>query len=53
MDVVIAYLAQADPGYDVDPGIRETASAFAVASAFSILRPSPPTAALPLNARMR
>jgi erythromycin esterase len=35
LDAVIAYLAQADPDFRVDPGIRETASAFAVTSAFS------------------
>lgn len=36
LDTVIAYLAQADPEFPVDPGIRETASAFAAPSAFSI-----------------
>ncbi|MEQ4725483.1 erythromycin esterase family protein [Nonomuraea sp. B19D2] len=36
LDAVLAYLAQADPEYAVDPGVRETASAFAAASAFSI-----------------
>jgi erythromycin esterase len=35
LDAVTAYLAQADPHFRVDPGIRETASAFAAASAFS------------------
>jgi erythromycin esterase len=36
LDAVTAYLAQTDPEYDVDPGIRETAAAFAAASGFSI-----------------
>jgi erythromycin esterase len=35
LDAVIAYLAQADPEFQVDPGIRETAAAFAAPSAFS------------------
>ena len=35
LDAVIAYLAEADPEFPVDPGIRETASAFAGTSAFS------------------
>ncbi|HEV8528464.1 MAG TPA: erythromycin esterase family protein [Actinomycetes bacterium] len=35
LDAVIAYLAQAEPEFHVDPGVRETASAFAVPSAFS------------------
>ncbi len=35
LDAVIAYLAQADPEFQVDPRLRETASAFAVTSAFS------------------
>lgn len=37
LDAVIAYLAEADPAYEVDPAIRETAAAFAVPSAFSAL----------------
>ncbi|MEV4116117.1 erythromycin esterase family protein [Nonomuraea sp. NPDC049695] len=36
LDAVLSYLARADPGYEVDPDVRETASAFAAASAFSI-----------------
>jgi erythromycin esterase len=32
---VIAYLAEADPEFRVDPGIQESASAFAATSAFS------------------
>lgn len=36
LDAVIAYLAQADPEFEVDSGIREAASAFAVPSAFSL-----------------
>ncbi len=36
LDAVIAYLAQAEPEYQVGPGIRETASAFAAPSAFSV-----------------
>ena len=35
LDAVIAYLAEADPEFRVDPSIRETASAFAATSAFS------------------
>lgn len=35
LDAVTAYLAQADPEFQVDPGIRETAAAFAAPSAFS------------------
>jgi erythromycin esterase len=35
LDAVISYLAQADPDFRVDPGLRETAAAFAVTSAFS------------------
>ena len=35
LDAVLAYLAQADPDSPVGPCIRETASAFAAASAFS------------------
>ncbi|MFI0789830.1 erythromycin esterase family protein [Streptomyces lydicus] len=35
LDAVLAYLAQADPDLCPDPGIRETASLYAAASAFS------------------
>lgn len=35
LDAVTAYLAQADPEFQVDPSIREAASAFAAPSAFS------------------
>ncbi|MET9831375.1 erythromycin esterase family protein [Streptomyces sp. NPDC006385] len=35
LDAVIAYLAEADPGYDVAPTIRETALACAASSVFS------------------
>ncbi|GII94041.1 erythromycin esterase family protein [Sinosporangium siamense] len=35
LDAVLAYLARADPGFEVDPRIRETVSAFAVPSALS------------------
>jgi erythromycin esterase len=35
LDAVIAYLAQADPDFRVDPGLQETAATFAVTSAFS------------------
>lgn len=35
LDAVIAYLAEADPDFRVDPSIRETASGFATTSAFS------------------
>lgn len=35
LDTVIAYLAEADPEFSVDPSIRETASAFAATSVFS------------------
>ncbi|MEU9000348.1 erythromycin esterase family protein [Streptomyces caniferus] len=36
LDAVIAYLAQADPEFEVDPSMRETAAAFAAPSAFSL-----------------
>jgi erythromycin esterase len=36
LDAVTAYLADADPEFEVDPSVRATASAFAPASAFSI-----------------
>ncbi|MGH7882223.1 MAG: erythromycin esterase family protein, partial [Candidatus Dormibacteraceae bacterium] len=36
LDAVIAYLAQADPEFQIDPSVRETASAFAATSVFSI-----------------
>ncbi|PNE37362.1 MULTISPECIES: erythromycin esterase family protein [Streptomyces] len=36
LDTAIAYLAQADPDFEVDPSIRETAAAFAVPSALSL-----------------
>jgi erythromycin esterase len=35
LDAVTAYLAQADPEFQVDPSIRETAATYAAASAFS------------------
>ncbi|GAB2750359.1 erythromycin esterase family protein [Kitasatospora kifunensis] len=35
LEAVLGYLARVDPEFQVEPGIRETASAFAVASAFS------------------
>ncbi|MET9248926.1 erythromycin esterase family protein [Nonomuraea sp. NPDC003709] len=35
LDAVLAYLAQADPGFHIEPAIRETASAFAATSAFA------------------
>ncbi|MFB4264791.1 erythromycin esterase family protein [Nonomuraea sp. GTA35] len=35
LDAVSAYLAQADPGFGIDPAIRETAAAFAATSAFA------------------
>ncbi|WP_020673485.1 erythromycin esterase family protein [Amycolatopsis nigrescens] len=35
LDAVTAYLAEADPEFEVDPAIREAASAFAPPSAFS------------------
>ncbi|MFI6743890.1 erythromycin esterase family protein [Nonomuraea sp. NPDC050451] len=35
LDAVLAYLAQADPGFELDPAIRETASAFSATSAFA------------------
>ncbi|MEV0918150.1 erythromycin esterase family protein [Streptomyces sp. NPDC049967] len=38
LDAVIAYLAHADPEFEMDPRIRETASAFAAPSAFSFSR---------------
>ena len=36
LDAVTAYLAQADPEFRVDEGIRETAAAFSAGSAFGI-----------------
>ncbi len=36
LDAVSGYLAQADPEFVVDPGIRETAASFAASSAFAI-----------------
>ena len=36
LDAVTAYLAKADPDFDLNPRIRETATAFAIPSAFSI-----------------
>lgn len=36
LDAVIAYLAEADPDFALDPKLRETATAFAIPSAFSI-----------------
>jgi erythromycin esterase len=36
LDAVTAYLARADPDFALDPTIRETATAFAIPSAFSI-----------------
>lgn len=36
LDAVIGYLAHADPDFEMDPRIRETASAFAAPSAFSL-----------------
>ncbi|MEU2791707.1 erythromycin esterase family protein [Streptomyces sp. NPDC007100] len=35
LDVVLSFLAQADPEFRPDPGIRETASSYAAESAFS------------------
>ncbi|MDJ1133442.1 erythromycin esterase family protein [Streptomyces iconiensis] len=35
LDAVLAYLADADPGFGADPRLRETAAAFAGTSAFS------------------
>ncbi|MGW2415701.1 erythromycin esterase family protein [Streptomyces tubercidicus] len=36
LDAVIAYLAEADPEFEVDPSVREIASVLAVPSAFSL-----------------
>ncbi|MFI6600648.1 erythromycin esterase family protein [Nonomuraea sp. NPDC050536] len=36
LDAVLAYLAEADPGFQPDPAIRETASSTAAPSAFSV-----------------
>ncbi|NUR69683.1 MAG: erythromycin esterase family protein [Hamadaea sp.] len=38
LDAVTAYLAVADPGYEVDPKLRETAAAFGAASPFSMMQ---------------
>lgn len=35
LDAVLAYLAQADSGWQIDPAVRETAMAFAATSAFA------------------
>ncbi|MDF5751227.1 erythromycin esterase family protein [Spongiactinospora sp. TRM90649] len=35
LDAVLAYLPQADPGFRIDPALRETATAFAATSAFA------------------
>ncbi|MEU4303468.1 erythromycin esterase family protein [Kitasatospora aureofaciens] len=35
LDAVLAYLTQADPEFEVDPSIRETAASYAAESAFS------------------
>ncbi|TVT61842.1 erythromycin esterase family protein [Amycolatopsis rhizosphaerae] len=35
LDAALDYLAEADPGFTVDPDLRKTAAAFAVPSAFS------------------
>ncbi|TYB68832.1 erythromycin esterase family protein [Nonomuraea sp. PA05] len=35
LDAVLAYLAQADPGFQPDPAVRETAASFAATSAFT------------------
>jgi erythromycin esterase len=51
LDAVIAYLAEADPEFAVDPGIRETAAAFAAASAFSAPAAIAGCAKLPVEAR--
>ncbi|MBE1606482.1 erythromycin esterase family protein [Actinopolymorpha pittospori] len=36
LDAVTAYLAKADPDFELNPRLRETATAFAIPSAFSI-----------------
>ncbi|WP_028921806.1 erythromycin esterase family protein [Pseudonocardia acaciae] len=36
LDATLAYLARADPDFNVDPGIRATAASFAAPSAFSL-----------------
>ncbi|WP_052371419.1 erythromycin esterase family protein [Amycolatopsis taiwanensis] len=36
LNAVVAYLAEAEPAFEVDSGIRETVAAFAVPSAFSL-----------------
>ncbi|MFI9511348.1 erythromycin esterase family protein [Nocardia sp. NPDC052566] len=36
LDAVLGYLAQADPGFEVDPEIREAAAIFAASSPFSV-----------------
>ncbi|MEV4222053.1 erythromycin esterase family protein [Nonomuraea sp. NPDC049725] len=35
LDAVLAFLAHADPGFEADPAVRETASAFAATSPFA------------------
>ncbi|MBW4721571.1 erythromycin esterase family protein [Saccharothrix obliqua] len=49
LDAVLAYLAEADPGFEAD--LRDTASAFAPRSAFSLPAAFATYAALPTGAR--
>lgn len=51
LDAVIAYLAEADPGFAIDPGIREAAATFAATSAFSAPAAIAGCAKLPPEAR--
>ncbi|UBU19024.1 erythromycin esterase family protein [Nonomuraea gerenzanensis] len=51
LDAVTAYLAQADPGFELDPAIRETASLLAATSAFAAPATLAAYARLPLGTR--
>jgi erythromycin esterase len=51
LDFVLAYLAQAEPEYQVDPQIRETAAAFSAPSPFSVMRALAGLSGLPVEAR--
>jgi erythromycin esterase len=51
LDAVTAYLADADPGFTLDPVIRETAAAFATESAFSAPATMAAYAELPADRR--
>ncbi|MFI0423993.1 erythromycin esterase family protein [Spongiactinospora sp. 9N601] len=51
LDAVLAFLARADPGFEADPVIRETASAFAATSPFAAPATMAAYARLPLETK--